>query len=225
MRGSVHSKVAFAGTVTAVKARIRLLRSFDQVSHAYLGYTLVLDGTVDGIVVEDLRVAIGPKTHETHRFRIMDHLQGVAEPVPDPDQEWATHYTASGLRLLQRGPAEQDVPANPEGGTAPPLPEYRARGHLRLDSGTCRAQCQRCPFGLVMPTEITIDQWNPSKKRWRFETHCYGPRDCPRYKPGKPYRVQGRKSWMVWEDDDVERAAADEEWRKGHAEDGGDDVD
>jgi hypothetical protein len=72
-----------------------------------------------------------------------------------------------------------------------------------------------------MPTEITIDQWNPSKKRWRFETHCYGPRDCPRYRPGKPYRVQGRKSWMLWVDDDVERAAADEEWLKRHAEDGG----
>jgi len=118
MRGSARSKVAFSGTVTAVKARIRLLRSFDQVSHAYLGYTLVLGGTVDGMVADDLRVAVGPKTHETHRFRIMDQLQGVAEPVPDPDQEWATHYRASELRLLQRGPAEQDIPAHPEGGIA-----------------------------------------------------------------------------------------------------------
>jgi hypothetical protein len=221
MQRPASTKAEFAGMVTAVKARIRLLRSFDQVSHAYLGYTLVLDGTVDGVVVDDLRVAIGPKAHETRRFRIMDQLQGLAEPVPDPNREWATHYKASGLRLLQRGPAEQEVPANPEGGIAPPLPEYRSRGHLRLDTNTYRAQCQRCPFGLVMPTEITIDQWNPSKKRWRFETHCYGPRGCPRYKPGNPYRVQGRKSWMVWKDDDVERAAADEEWRKGHAEDGG----
>jgi hypothetical protein len=225
MRGSAHSKVAFAGTVAAVKARIRLLRSFDQVSHAYLGYTLVLEGTMDGIVVDDLRVAIGPKTHEAHRFRIMDQVQGLAESVPDPAQEWATHYKVSGLRLLQRGPAEQEVPANPEGGIAPPLPDYRAHGHLRLDAKTYQAHCQHCPFGLVMATEITLDHWNPEKKRWRFETHCYGPRDCPRYKPGKPYRVQGRKSWMVWEDDDVERAAADEEWRRRHTADGGNDVD
>jgi len=218
MQTSASSKVAFAGTVTAVKARIRLLRSFDQVSHAYLGYTLVLDGTVDGVVVDDLRVAIGPKAHETHRFRIMDQVQGAAEPVPDQDQEWSTHYKVSGLRFPQRGPAEQDVPANPEGGIAPPLPDYRSHGHLRLDAKTYRANCQQCPFGLVMATEITIDQWNPSKKKWRFETHCYGPRDCPRYKPGKPYRVQGRKSWMVWEDDDVERAAEDERWQREHAE-------
>ncbi|MBN1459997.1 MAG: hypothetical protein JXA57_10690 [Armatimonadetes bacterium] len=218
MRGSSLNKIAFAGTVTAVKARIRLLRSFDQVSHAYLGYALVLDGTVDGVTADELRVAVGPKAHETHRFRIGDQLQGMAQPVAHPNQEWATHYKVSGLQLLQRGPADQDVPANPEGGTAPPLPDYRAQGHLRLDTKTYRTHCQHCPFGLVMATEITIDQWNPSKKRWRFETHCYGPRDCPRYKPGKPYKVQGRKSWMVWEDDDVERAAEDEQWRREQAE-------
>ena len=60
-----------------------------------------------------------------------------------------------------------------------------------------------------MPTEIIIDQWNPTETKWRFETHCYGPRDCPRYRPGKPYRVPGRKPGMVWVDDDVEREERD----------------
>jgi hypothetical protein len=202
-------KANFAGTVTAVKARIRLLRSFDQISHAYQGYTLVLDGTLDGVVAvpDELRVAVGPKIHEKHRFRIGDQLTGLAVPVPHPREEWATHYKVSGLRSLGRGPTEQDVPAHPDGGIAPPLPEYRARGHRRLDSRTYSRNCQRCPFGLVMATEITIDQWNPQKKQWRFETHCYGPRDCPRYRPGQPHTVQGRKPWMVWVDDDVEREA------------------
>jgi len=36
------AKVRFAGTVRAVKARIRLLRSFDEIPHSYQGYTLVL---------------------------------------------------------------------------------------------------------------------------------------------------------------------------------------
>jgi len=209
----------FAGTVTAVKARIRLLRSFDEISHAYLGYTLILDGTRDGTRAEELRVAIGPKTHETHRFRIGDQVAGLAVTVPDPRLDWATHYRVSGLRLLARGPAEQYVPANPEGGIAPPLAEYRARGHRRLYARTHARSCQRCPFGLVMATEITIDQWNPSNKKWRFETHCYGPRDCPRYRPGRPYRVQGRKPWMVWVDNDVEREKEEEEFlRRRHSE-------
>lgn len=199
------SKHEFAGQVIAVKARIRLLRSYDEIQHAYQGYTLVIDGTLDGEPAEELRVGVGPKTHEKNQFRIGDHVTGLAVPVPDAWTEWATHYKVSKLRLLPRGPEDQDVPANPEGGIAPPLPEYRANGHLRLDKRTYAESCQRCPFGLEMPTEITIDHWDPDRKDWRFETHCYGPRDCPRYRPGKPYRVQGRKPGMVWVDDDVER--------------------
>ena len=126
-------KQQFAGTVTAVKARIRLLRSFDQMSHAYLGYTLVLDGTVDGAWAEELRVGIGPKVHEKRRFRMGDRVTGLAEPIPNPHEEWATHYKVSRLRMLERGPDDQDAPANPEGGTAPPLPAYRSQGHRRLD--------------------------------------------------------------------------------------------
>jgi hypothetical protein len=57
-----------------------------------------------------------------------------------------------------------------------------------------------------MATEITLDHWNPSRVKWRMETHCYGPHDCPKYKSGPPYKVQGRKSGMVYRDDDVERA-------------------
>jgi len=208
-------KQAFSGTVAAVKARIRLLRSFDQIHHAYRGYTLVLDGTLDGGLADELRVGIGPKAHEKHRFRIGDNLTGLAVPVPDMRQEWATHYRVTKLRLGYRGPDEQAVPANPDGGIAPPLPKYRVQGHRRLDKRTYSKSCERCPFGLVMAAEITIDQWNPERKQWRLETHCYGPRDCPRYLAGKPYRVQGRKPDMVWVDDDVEREEADREFLAG----------
>jgi hypothetical protein len=205
-------KQQFAGTVTAVKARIRLLRSFDQIHHAYQGYTLVLDGTLDGKPVDELRIGVGPKAHERHSFRIGDEVTGLAAPVADPHAHWATHYKVSKLGGPRRGPDRQDVPANPDGGIAPPLSEYRAQGHRRLDKRTYSKSCQRCPFGLVMATEIIIDQWNPEKKQWRFETHCYGPRDCARYRAGKPYRVQGRKPHMVWLDDDVEREEAEREF-------------
>jgi hypothetical protein len=156
-----ETKQTFTGTITAVKARIRLLRSFDQISHAYLGYVLVLDGELDGQPVEELRIAVGPKAHETHQFRIGDRVSGMAVAVADAETEWGTHYKVSGLRILARGPAEQAAAANPDGGIAPPLPEYRARGHRRLDAGTHAAKCGCCPFGLAMPTEITIDQWDP----------------------------------------------------------------
>ena len=34
------------------------------------------------------------------------------------------------------------------------------------------------------PVEMIIDQWNPSKRRYRTETFCYGPRSCPLYRSG-----------------------------------------
>jgi hypothetical protein len=203
------AKAEISGTITAVKARIRLLRSFDQIHHSYLGYVLVLDGTLDGTPAEGLRLAVGPKAHEKHEFRIGDQTTGKAVAVPDPETEWARWYKVSELRMISRGPADQDVPPNPEGGIAPPLPDYRERGHRRLDKSTHEAHCQPCPFGLVMATQIIIDQWNPTRQKWRYETHCYGPRDCPRYRAGKPYRVQGRQPGMVWVDDDVEREERD----------------
>jgi hypothetical protein len=58
-----------------------------------------------------------------------------------------------------------------------------------------------------MVTEIILDQWNPSRKRWRLETHCYGPKGCPRHRTGAARKVPGRKPGMVWVDNDIEREA------------------
>ena len=184
-----------------------MVRSFDQVpTHQYQGYTLILDGEVDGVSRSQFKVAIGPKAHAQHQFRIGDNIRGVAISVAEPETEWADFYKVSGLQLLERtNPG--DWPANPDGGIAPPLEQYREQGHFRLRRTTCETQCIQCPFGLTMPTQIILDHWNPSKVKWRFETHCYGPRDCPRYKAGPPYRVPGRKPGMIYVDDDVERAA------------------
>jgi Helix-turn-helix domain len=202
-RRQAEEAISFRGQVIAVKARIRLIRSFDQISHQYQGYTLVLAGLNPEPGV--LRVAIGPASHAKHQFRIGDVISGKAQPVPDPRLEWATLYKASGLKVESRGPAEQARPADPTGGIAASLEEYRVNGHRRLDPHTCQAKCSQCPWGLTMPTEIIVDQWNPSKVRWRMETHCYGPRDCPRYRAGAARKVPGRKPGMVWVDNDVER--------------------
>jgi|GEM_PF-3118141 len=51
----MSNKIKFTGTISAVKARIRLLRSFDQTHHAYLGYTLVMDAIIAGKEWEEKR--------------------------------------------------------------------------------------------------------------------------------------------------------------------------
>lgn len=199
-------KISFEGKILTVKARIRLIRSFDQIpTHQYQGYTLVMKGKVEGIE-RDFRIAIGPKAHEKHQFRIGDVVSGEGVAVSDTNAEWGEFYKISGLRLLER-PSPDNTPPGPEGGIAPALEVYRANGHRRLDRDTWAKDCVACPWGLNMVTEIIVDHWNPDKKKYRFETHCYGPKDCPRYNPGKPYRVPGRSPGMVYVDDDVERAS------------------
>jgi hypothetical protein len=56
-------QILFAGRIISVKARIRLIRSFDEIpTHQYQGYTLILDGEIDGLPRTRFKVAIGPKT-------------------------------------------------------------------------------------------------------------------------------------------------------------------
>jgi hypothetical protein len=203
-------KILFTGRIISVKARIRLIRSFDEIpTHQYQGYTLILDGAVGGVPRSRFKVAIGPKAHEQHQFRIGDSISGHSIPLPDSETEWAEFYKVSGLQLIERR-HPGDWPPGPDGGISPPLDQYRAQGHFRLKRETCETECVQCPFGLTMPTQIILDHWNPSIVKWRFETHGYGPRGCPRYKAGPPYRVPGRSPGMVYVDDDVERSAREE---------------
>ena len=52
-----------------------------------------------------------------------------------------------------------------------------------------------------MSVEMIIDQWNPSRKKYRFETFCYGPKGCPCYRAGATRKVPGRHG-MSWEEED-----------------------
>jgi hypothetical protein len=188
------ANVRFRGILDAVKPRIGLHRSFDEVWHSYRGYVLVLrDGP---------RVAVGPGAHEKHAFRAGDLVEGVGIPVPGPHKEWAELYKVRGLRVIRRGPAQENRPADIDGGIAPALEDYRSRGHRRLDPRTYERSCSTCPFGAVMPTEVIVDHWNPKQTtKWRVETHCYGPHDCPRYRAGRPRSVPGREPGTVFIDE------------------------
>lgn len=58
-----------------------------------------------------------------------------------------------------------------------------------------------------MPVEMIIDQWNPSKKQYRFETFCYGPKSCAFYRPRPVRKVPGRKGMSYTEEDWVDEDA------------------
>ena len=114
--------------------------------------------------------------------------------------ETADLYRASGLRLLARGPDRGRDPP-PYLGVPPDLDVYRERGHRRLSATTYRSRCSACLWGCEMPVEIIVDHWNPSRKTYRTETFCYGPKSCPFYRPGPTRKVPGRRG-MTWEEED-----------------------
>ena len=84
------------------------------------------------------------------------------------------------------------------------LPTYRQRGHRRLASRTYATKCKTCIWGCDMAVEMTIDHWNPSVKRYRTETFCYGPKSCRLYSPGPKRKVPGRKGMTYTEEDWVD---------------------
>jgi hypothetical protein len=199
------NKVEWTGQITAVQPRIRLLRSFDERSHSYLGYVLCIDWTCGGEVGEFL-IAVGEAANEKHRFQTGMELSGYSVPVEDPRKETAALYKTSGLRVVRNAEDKPQV-GPPFHGVPPDLGTYRARGHRRLDARTYDVKCAGCIWGCRMPVEMIIDQWNPSKKQHRFETFCYGPKSCLLYRPGPARKVPGRKGMSYTEEDWVDEDA------------------
>ena len=175
------------------------MRSYDERSHTYLGYVLLLNGIVEG-VSQDFTVAIGKAAQEKHGFQAGDQIEGLAELVSDERLEIAKYYKASKLRILDPGPEINENPP-PWHGVVPDLDIYRRRGHLRLAARTYDLKCHSCMWACRMPVEMIIDHWNPSKKKYRFETFCYGPKSCSLYSSGPTRKVPGRRG-MTWEEED-----------------------
>ena len=206
------TKRHWTGRILAVQPRIRLLRSFDERSHSYLGYALRLGGTI-GDESREFLVGIGKAAQAKYVFRVGDVAQGSSVAVQDPRTEPVEFYKTSGLRVVERA---QEVESGPPWTGVPPTMEvYRARGHKRLAARTYTGACAPCRWACRMPVEITVDHWNPTSKRYRFETFCYGPNSCRLYRAGPTRKVPGRKGMSYteedWVDEDATAHRADDE--------------
>lgn len=58
-----------------------------------------------------------------------------------------------------------------------------------------------------MAVEMIIDQWNPSTRRYRTETFCYGPRSCSFYRSGPQRKVPSRRGMTYTEEDWIDEEA------------------
>ena len=191
----------FTGTIIGVQPRIFLSRSFDERSHSYLGYLLMIDGIIDG-TPKRFTLGVGPKAHEKFRFMKGQAISGACQPAENPELEPAEYYKAIQLKIsanpifVSQGPPWHTI--------APPLTVYRERGHRRLSVRTYESTCEGCVWGCQMAVEMIIDQWNPRIRKYRRETFCYGPLSCKSYKSGPARQVPGRKGMVYVEEDWVD---------------------
>ncbi len=51
---------------------------------------------------------------------------------------------------------------------------------------------------------MIIDHWNPSRRRYRTETFCYGPKSCRLYESGPTRKVSDRHGLSYQEEDWVD---------------------
>lgn len=193
------TKIVWSGRIISVQPRLRLTRSFDQRSHSYLGYCLFIEGMI-GDETREFSIAVGKSAHEKHQFQVGDEVRGESVPVTDKRLEPVEFYKTSKLKVLKRAPGEKGSPP-PWHGVPVDLDTYRWRGHRRLAARTYESKCRSCVWGCRMPVVMIVDQWQPSKKRYRFETFCYGPKSCKFYKAGPTRTVPGRRG-RIWEEAD-----------------------
>lgn len=193
------TKLTWQGRILAVQPRIRLYRSFDERSQTDLGYLLRVDGRV-GDEERIFTVGIGPAAQTKHSFQVGDGVQGECLLPDEPRSEPAEFYKVSKLKLVERSPIEPPAPP-PWTGAPPSLEVYRERGFRRLAARTYDNDCGGCLWGCRMAVEIIVDHWNPSARRYRTETFCYGPKSCSLYKAGPTRKVPGRQG-MTWEEAD-----------------------
>jgi hypothetical protein len=151
-------------------------------------------------------VGVGKVAHAKHQFEVGLVVGGMCQPVQDPRMETADFYKVSKLVVEQRVPL-QPSPTPPWLGIPPELPVYRSRAHRRLSASTYKTKCSNCMWGCQMVVEMIIDHWNPSVRRYRTETFCYGPKNCPAYRAGAKRKVPGRKGMIYTEEDWVDEDA------------------
>jgi len=200
------AKVSWSGRVASVQPRVRLIRSFDERWHSYLGYVVVVEGSV-GRDQREFAVAIGPAAHAKYQVRVDDVVAGRSDGIDtDTHVEGVEFHKTIGLHVVERAAGTPRDP--PPWRAAPPgLAMYRERGHRRLDARTYDTKCGSCMWGCRMSVEMIIDPWKPGVKRYRTETFCYGPKSCRLYKAGPIRKVPGRRGIVYEEEDWVDEEA------------------
>lgn len=182
------SKVNWQGEIVSIQPRTRVWRYLaDNRTHFHLGYNLFVDGnSSEG--KKQFTVAISEKQQFKMLFKIGDVTEGTAWKKKYVEREFADYYKAGSLKILSKSVENLEMLAPPWTMLTPMMQTYEERGARLLSKSLWKTECFKCIWANMANVEI---QWDFDKeiKKYRFETFCYGPRSCKRYKMGRARSV------------------------------------
>ena len=194
-------KIAFSGAVRSVQPRSNVWRyRIDNRTHKMTGYNLFLTGTAEGIM-KDFVVAISEKQQEKWHFRIGDEIKGEAWTKKDEKKEYADYYRAGSFRKTTEGTVQENT-REPWLDEVPDLCTYDLRGCRMLDKRAWKGKCFACKWACM--ANVAIEYNFGVSRKYRFETFCYGPKNCRHYKMGKPRAVPYINKESSWDDGDLD---------------------
>ena len=211
-------KIAFVGEILSVQPRSNVWRyRLDNRTHNLTGFNLFLRGAVkeantetDEPAERDFSVAISGGQQEKNHFRIGDRIKGTAWTKKYPEWEFADYYRAGGLKRIHSKEAISVLSADrkaagpetihekekiqvppPWTDDTPELSVYAWRGCRMLSKSRWKGKCFTCKWAAMANVAIEYD-WGVQQK-YRFESFCYGPKNCKRYSMGKPRAVPDKQ--------------------------------
>jgi len=199
MKAQEQNKIKVSGTVISVQARSNVWRyRLDNRNHGATGYNIFIMGNADGKEPDsEFVVAISENNQSKVHFHIGDEISGTAWTKKYDKLEYADYYRAGALKVISAAdvPECSEAPWNDE---VPELSVYDNRGCRMLDSKTWKSKCFTCKWANMANVAIEYD-FGVSQK-FRFETFCYGPKNCKLYKQGKPRAVPYKGDGSSYDD-------------------------
>ena len=213
MKDEIQDKISFKGIIRSVQPRSNVWRyRLDNRTHSMTGYNIFLKGSVEGEEREFV-VAISEKQQQKMRFHIGDEISGTAWTKMYPQLEYADFYRAGALKKISAVEAADEESSSPWLGEVPELSVYDWRGCRMLDTRCWKGKCFTCKWACMANVAIEYN-WGSTQK-FRFESFCYGPKNCKNYKMGKPRAVPDKQLGSLYDEgwlDDIctERRGEDE---------------
>ena len=116
----------------------------------------------------------------------------------NPEWEYADYYRVAALKKQKEAGATPVQDGGPWISEVPELSVYDWRGCRMLDKRCWSGKCFPCKWACMANVAIEYE-WGLSQK-FRFESFCYGPKNCPLYKMGRPRPVPYKGCGSVYDE-------------------------